>query len=110
MNLWADYHSERFGFKTIEVEGGFICYGLKPPDASIEEFYVSPEKRGTRTAKDLADLVFRIAREAGCKKVWAKVQPGALGAEHALRTNLHYGFKLVCNNGVDTIMVKNIEE
>lgn len=109
MSLWADYHTERFGFQTIEVEDGFICYELKPPNAWITEFYVSPEKRGTRLAKHLADEVFKLAREVKCTHVWAKVQPGAIGSDHAMRTNLHYGFKLACNQGNDTILVKEIE-
>ena len=108
MSLFADYAKERLGFHTIEVEGGFITYALKLPDASIEEFYVAPAHRGTPLAKRLADQVFKIAKDHGCTKVWAKVVPGSNGAEHAMRTNLHYGFKLVCNNGHDTLMVKEV--
>jgi len=110
MSPWAKYHEERFGYKTIEMDGGFICYGINGQDASIQEFYVPKEKRGTRLAKDLADIVFQVVKDAGCNKVWAKVQPGAVGSDHAMRTNLHYGFKLICNDGNDTIMMKSIEE
>ena len=108
MSMWANYQNERFGYLTLEVEGGFICYDIKPPNASIEEFYIEQSKRGTKLAKQLADHVFKIAREQGCTHMWAKVQPGALGAEHAMKTNLHYGFKLACNRGNDTILVKEI--
>lgn len=110
MSLWADYAEERLGWKTIELEGGFITYELKPPHCSIEEFYVSPEKRGTRLAKTLADLVVRIAEDNQCLKLWASVTPGLKGAEHALRSNLHYGFKLSHLDSGRIILVKDIDQ
>lgn len=108
MSLWAEYRNERFGHETLEEPGGFISYSLNPPNAMIEEFYVQSKFRGSPLAKRLADRVFDIARANGCTHMWAKVQPGAFGAEHAMKTNLHYGFKLVCNQGNDTIMMKEI--
>lgn len=108
MSPWAQYFNERFGWKSIELDGGFITYDLKPPLCSIEEFYVPKEKRGTRLGKNLADLVFRLAQEAGCKQMWAKVTPGLPGTEHALRTNLHYGFRLAGVRGTDILLMKEI--
>lgn len=108
MSLFADYHRERLGWQTIEVESGFIVFDIRPPEASIEEFYVAPEMRGTPLAKRLADQVVKKAKEAGCTRIWAKVTPGVKGAEHAMRTNLHYGFKLIANRGNDTFMVLDI--
>jgi GNAT superfamily N-acetyltransferase len=108
MSLYADYVKERFGWHTLEVESGFITYDIKPPEASIEEFYVAPEMRGTSLAKRLADQAIKQAKEAGCNRIWAKVTPGVNGAEHAMRTNLHYGFKLMGNRGNDTLMVLDI--
>lgn len=109
-SLFAKYQQERFGFKTLEMDGGFITYAIKPPEASIEEFYVEPEKRGTRLAKRLADSVFRAAEDMQCLRMWAKVTPGVIGAEHAMRTNLHYGFKLSHILGNDIILVKEIDQ
>lgn len=103
------YYKERFGWETIEVEGGFITYSVKPPEASIEEFYVRPDLRGTPLAKRLADQVFRAAHAAGAKRMWARVTPGVTGAEHAMRTNLHYGFKLSHVDGLSIILSKEIE-
>lgn len=110
MSLWADYHKERFGWETIEVDGGFIIFHVKPPGASIEEFYVKPELRGTSLAKRLADLAFRAARDAGAEIMWARVTPGINGAEHALRTNLHYGFKLSHVDAGSIILKKEIPQ
>jgi len=108
MSLWSKYTEERFGYKTIEIDGGFITYDLKPPECSIEEFYVEQSKRGTPLAKRLADEVFNTARDAGAQRMWAKVTPGVNGADHAMRTNLHYGFKMVGVRGNDVILVKEI--
>lgn len=108
MSPFAEYHYETFGFGTIERDGGFIVFDLKPPEASIEDFYVPKEKRGSLLAKSLADEVMEIARTAGCERMWAKVTPGLPGAEHVMRTNLHYGFKLAGVRDTDVILVKEI--
>lgn len=109
MSLYADYVGERLGWETIEVESGFITYDLKPPVCAIEEFYVKPDQRGTTLAKRLADSVFKIAKDAGCTRMLASVTAGIKGSEHALKTNLHYGFKLLTNDGQRIILYKEIE-
>lgn len=109
MSLWSDYVKERLGHEVIETEGGFISFCVSGDDCSIEEFYVKPELRGTSLARRLADQVFSSARERGAKKVWAKVLPGIKGAEHALRTNLHYGFKLILAENGRILLMKEIE-
>ena len=108
MSLWSDYVEERLGWKTIEVEGGFITFSLAPPNAAIEEFYVKPELRGTSLAKRLADWAFRAAAEAKCSTMYARVTPGIPGCDHAMRSNLHYGFKLAGVRGNDIILQKEI--
>lgn len=108
MNLWANYVKERYGWDTIVIESGFITYDLKIPECSIEEFYVEPDQRGGTLAKRLADEVFRIAEKEGCKRVWARIIPGTPGAEQAMRSNLHYGFKLFSSQGNAILLVKTI--
>jgi GNAT superfamily N-acetyltransferase len=110
MSLYSDYTKERFGWSTIEVEGGFIVYEIDPPNCTIHEFYVKPELRGTRLAKDLADQVVRVAQERGVKSLWGVIDPTTEGAENALRTNLHYGFKLIGSEKNRIVMMKNIGE
>lgn len=94
MSLYADYVRERLGWETIEVESGFITYSIRPPNASIEEFFVRPEQRGTPLAKRLADTVVSRARAAGAKFLWTNVVPGTNGADYAITMNLKYGFKM----------------
>ncbi len=108
MSHLASYYKERFGWEALETDSGFIVYDIKFPDASIEEFYVEPSKRGTQEAKKLADEVIRIVKDRGCEKVWAKIVPGLPGSEHAMKTNLHYGFKLIGCRGNDIVMVLDI--
>ncbi len=108
MSLYSDYHKETFGYETIEVEGGFIVYDLKPPECSIEDFHVRKDLRGGPLAKRLADQVFRRAKEGGALRVWARIRPGLKGAEHALKSDLHYGFKLFGVNGNDIILMKDL--
>ena len=110
MTLFAEYVKERFNHETIEDDDSFVTYSLNPPNAQIEEFYIKKDYRGTLKAKRLTDKVFQIAKENGCTHVWSRVQPGAIGAEHSLRSQLTYGFKLMYNNGIDTITCKKIED
>lgn len=108
MSLFSEYLKERFGWETFEVEDGFITFSTRLPDVFIEEFFVRPEKRGTRLAKNLADRVFEEAKRRGATKVWGMITPGTKGAEHALRTNMHYGFKVVSAQNGSIMMAKDI--
>jgi len=108
MSLWADYSRDRLGWETIEEADGFITYSLAPPNCTIEEFYVAPHARGGRTAKRLADAVVEVAKGSGATFVWGKVIPGTNGAEHAMKTNLHYGFRLIGAENGKIIMLKEI--
>lgn len=107
MSDWALYLKERFDWDSIEEDGGFMAYELNPPDAFVREFFVRPEKRGTRLAKQLMDRAEAHAKQEGVTKVWAYVTPGLPGAEQAMRTNLHYGFKLA---GVDSNRIILLKE
>jgi ribosomal protein S18 acetylase RimI-like enzyme len=108
MSLYSRYVEERLGFKTLEVEEGFITYALQPPDCSIEEIYVTPGQRAGPLAKRLTDQVFKIARNAGATKMYLRVIPGTGNAERSLRSVLHYGFKLFSAENGRIILVKDI--
>ncbi len=103
-SLWSSYVQERLGWSVVENDFGFIAYSINGEDASIEEFYVIPEKRGTRVAKELADTAIAEIKECNAIRIWAKVTPSLPGAEKALKTNLHYGFKLAGVLGNDIIL------
>ena len=108
MGLWADYLKERLNWDVLECDDGFIAYNLKPPEASIEDFYIKPDKRCSSLAKKLADQVFDIAKKSGCKRMWAKITPGLKGCDHAMKTNLHYGFKIVGIDNNQIVIMKEI--
>jgi len=108
VSLYSEYVLERLKWHVYETDEGFITYAINAPEASIEEFYVVPEKRGGKLAKSLADYVCRLAKEAGCVRIWSKVVVGTKGAEFALRTNLHYGFKLSGADSGNIFLVKEL--
>lgn len=108
MSLLRDYHKERFGWETYENSYGFIVYDLAPPEASIEELYVVPERRGERLAAKFADHVLKEAKKANCERVWLRVTPGTGGAESAMSASLRYGFKMHRFEGQSIIMMKEI--
>lgn len=109
MSLYADYVKERLGWETIEVEGGFISFALRPPECSIEEFYLAPGQRGTGLAQRLGDAVFSRAKESGAERVWATVVPGAGGAERAMKTIINYGFKLAGYREGKVVLMKEVK-
>jgi GNAT superfamily N-acetyltransferase len=110
MSLWSRYVEERLGWKTIEVEGGFVTYAIKPPDATIEELYVAPEYRGTPLAKRLVDQVVREIKDHSVSSLWSKIYIKSKGAEEALSLNLKYGFKLAALHGDDILLKYKVEE
>lgn len=105
MSLYADYVKERLGWDTIEVEGGFITYNMRPPLASIEEFYVRPDLRGTTLAKRLADKVVEAARDNSVHKIVCRIFLGLKETEYTLGLYLKYGFKL-SSLGTDYIILE----
>ena len=108
MSLWSDYHKERQGWETIEVESGFIAYSVADGNAWIQEFYVRPDQRGGPLAKKLADQVVKRAKEQNAKFLWAKVVMGLPGCEYSLCLNIKYGFKLAGTNGNDILLVMDL--
>lgn len=95
MSLWSDYYSERLGWLTIEEPDGFVLFALNPPTATIEDIYVAPHARKSNLALSLANRVSAFARNEGCTELVTQVWPGTKGAEHAVRINIAYGFKMI---------------
>ncbi len=110
MSLWARYAEERLGWKTIETEGGFITYSLRPPEASVEELYVVPELRKTPLGRRLVDQAMADIKDNSVSTVWAKIYIKSKGAEEALGLNLKYGFKLAGLVGDDIILKYKVED
>lgn len=109
-SLWARYVEERLGWKTIEVDGGFITYSLKPPEASVEEFYVRPDLRKTTLAYRLVDKMMEDLRDNSVSTVWAKVYLDSKDPETPLILNLKYGFKLAALINKDIILKYKLED
>lgn len=108
MSLWADYHKERLGWETIELEGGFIAYSIALPFCCINEIYVKPDLRNKDIASRLGDQVVLKAKEAGCTHLWSQVSVLANGSTDALKATLAYGFKVSKAQEDRVILVKEI--
>lgn len=94
MSLYGEYIKERLGHDIIEHQDGFVTFNISEDVCIIEEIYVRPEARGKRLGTDLANLVFKKAKEHGCKIVVGRVFMGAKNATDALKAHLSYGMKL----------------
>lgn len=77
-----------------EDEKGFITFGLLEDGLYIEEIYVEPEFRKTKTASQYADLVADVAQGLGLKKLYGSVVPSLDGSHYRMLVLLGYGFKI----------------
>jgi ribosomal protein S18 acetylase RimI-like enzyme len=107
--MWADYVKEREGKETIEDPGqGFIVYKIQNQVCHICELYVAPHCRKEKIGSRLADAVTKIAKEAGCKVLFANVVPSLNGANESMLAQLAYGFKITAAHEDCIFMHKEI--
>lgn len=93
--MYTDYIKEREGLEVLETESGFIAYKIGGKECYIKDIYVLPEKRQSRVASDMADLVTSRAKEQGCEFLTGSVCPSANQAHRSLLVLLGYGMKLL---------------
>lgn len=82
------FHGEKKGFMTFRVQG-----------ADKEEFYinhmfVAPDFRRQKVAWQMAERVFAIARNRGCKYVAGTIYRGVHGNSESMQAMLAFGFKI----------------
>ena len=101
MKLYADYIREREGFILLELEGkGFLTYKIEGKFITVGDIYVSPEYRGYKTFRRMADEVSSIGRENGCEKILCQVWLNTDIATLSARSILAYGCKIInAHNG-----------
>jgi predicted GNAT family acetyltransferase len=109
MSLFSEYKMEREGKFVIESENSFAVYSF--PDGEsvyIEDIYVKPELRKSGLGSCAANMIAKIAKEKGCKKMYGSIVPSANGANDSLKALLAYGFKLSSSEHNIIFFVKEI--
>lgn len=114
MSLYGDYIKERLGKGILENDDGFAVYIIKDGKCYIEEIYVKPEMRnkvvnGVVPAVDLANNVFAIAKESGCKVVFGSVVPSLPCATENTLSLIRYGFKVISSTENFILFEKGVE-
>ena len=119
---FVNYWLEEKGETAIVNEKGFISYKIydndKIPNAEKEimicEFYVAPEYRGTRAAKDLADQVCEIGVKNKCTHLSCYIQHPTNCETNRIRTTykmnifIRYGMIVHSMNETQILMYKNL--
>ena len=93
-SLYAQYVKERGGKELIETEHSFATYYILEQGCYIEDVFVQPEYRSTGIARETVDWIARIAKQAGCTKMYCTVCPSALNSTDSLKAVLAVGFML----------------
>jgi predicted GNAT family acetyltransferase len=95
MSLHAQYLTERTDDLIIECEHGFVTYRyLNEAQVYIIDIYVTPEKRKSGLASELADQVAAEAKGKGRKELLGTVVPSTKNSTISLKVLLGYGMTL----------------
>lgn len=111
--LFADYIKETRNEHIVQNDRGFITYSLHPEakEIMVQDFYVKPEHRRTRTALSLAEEVVKIGRDKGMQFLTAinHVDPNDTSkATYIAKLHLHWGMKIFKVIDKQIIMYKEI--
>lgn len=106
-SLYAQYLRERSNVSIVENEHGYITYIFMKDYCYIEDVFVTPEKRGTRLASQLAEQVLIKAKENGYSRLLGSVCISANGAEKSVVYMINYGYKL---HNLDKDMIYFVKE
>ena len=100
MSLYAEYLREKTSDQIIESDKGFITYRFYYDQKDnceavyIIDLYVRPEFRKSHVASDAADIVVRIAKKRGCKKLLGSVVPSNKDCTSSVKVLLAYGMSI----------------
>ena len=94
LDLYAEYLRERRGYELLldREHRGFAVYSYKQPYCYISDIYVRPDHRHTGMAREMADLLSEMAKDAGCTHLLGSIDMTTNGWEHSLHLLVQYGF------------------
>lgn len=111
-SLFSKYIAEREGLEIyLHDDKGFMTFRMQGEDGSefyIKDMYVSPEFRRQRISFEMADRVFAIAKNRGCKYVAGTLYRGASGNSESLKAMLAYGFEIHSWDADRVVLVKGL--
>lgn len=108
--MWLDYSKERFGYRQIEEDWGFVCYTIAKPFIAIQEMYVKPEVRKGQKGTNLLNKIREIGKTEGCSHVWAQVWLSDFNCNETLGTMLRREFRLTEAHNNRIILTREIGE
>jgi len=90
-SLYSQYVKEREGLDTVENENGFCTYKIGDGWVFIQDIFVTPNQRFSKTATDMADEVVDLALKNGAKVLYSHVDTNALNWEQSIKFIQKYG-------------------
>ena len=92
--LYGKYVLEREGRRIIEEDGGFATFITDGELCYIVDMFVDLTKRYRGLGTKMADEISGIARDEGCKWLFATVDPTLASSTMSMQSILVYGFTL----------------
>lgn len=106
-SIWHDYFKEK-GLIVVESADGFMSAYVHNGVCLVDNFYVRPEKRGTKLALSLTLRTIQKAKQAGCNDFAAEIYKSDPAYDYILRLHKHFGMCVVEDNEFKTITSKRI--
>ena len=99
MNMYKQYLEERTPGSSVEFnDHGFATYHIKETqegkECYIEDIYITPNKRNSKEASNLADIIIKKAKKAECNFITGSVVPTANNSTASIKVLFAYGFKV----------------
>lgn len=107
MSLFADYCREK-GMIVVENDKGFMSAVIHSGVCLVDNFYVKPEFRGTRTALNLTLDVIKQAETHKCTMFSAEIYKVDPLYAYILRLHRHFGMSVIDDTEFKTITAKRI--
>jgi ribosomal protein S18 acetylase RimI-like enzyme len=108
-SMFEDYFKEKKNLTAFKNEFGFIMYIIQDEYLYIRDFYVKPEFRRQGIAYQMTDLLVAYAKDQGCTKIIADIEPEDQKATESLLFILNYGFKVFDADDNEILLMKDID-
>lgn len=107
-SMFEEYFKEKKNLTAFKNEFGFIMYTIVDDYLYIRDFYIKPENRRQGIAYQMTDLLVAYAKDQGCTKILADVEPNDLKSTESLLFIINYGFKLMSSDENEILLEMNI--